>query len=642
MSTLLNLPKYFDSEVGPRELKQMTAAELAVLAARLRQDLINSVSRTGGHLSSNLGIVELTLALHKVFDSPKDKLIWDVGHQTYVHKMITGRKSRFDTLRQFKGLSGFVTPQESLHDSFVAGHSSTSISLAVGMAIARDRRHLKHKIVAIIGDGSLTGGMALEALNHLGHIQKDVIIVLNDNGMSISENLGGFCQYLKSIKETFFWNKTEQNFNSAEIRTDSAEFEPDIWNRFSRVKKAAGTTEERPGTVFEKLGIEYNGPVDGHDLNALTRALEAIKDKRGPQLVHVVTQKGRGYAPAEADSVKYHGIGAFPLEKTEPEPSNNIEKEKTYSQIFAEALIEIGDKEPDLVAITPATGEGTGLVEFAKVFPDRFFDVAICEQHAVTMAAAMAASGLLPVVSIYSTFLQRAMDQVIHDTAILNLPVIFGIDRGGLVEDGQTHQGLFDISYMRAIPNMRVYAPRNAAELRNMVYTLCQEKSGPAAIRFPRDIAPESEKNMPMELIDINRWEVLIEGDGPVLLAFGSMVATAQKCMDRLHLQGLLPVLVNARSAKPLDAELLEQYLKDRNRKIITLEEGAFSGGFGSSVLEFAAQLRLNQPGTKTAEVVCLAIPDYFIEHGARSILLDQLGLSPAKICEKIKQFARS
>lgn len=640
MSTLLNLPKFIESSFNSQDLKRMNAEELTELSARLRQDLIDSVSKTGGHLSSNLGIVEITVALHKVFESPKDKLIWDVGHQAYIHKMLTGRKDRFHTMRQYKGLSGFVTPVESEHDSFLAGHSSTSISLAVGMAIARDQQNKNHKVVAIIGDGGLTGGMALEALNHLGHIQKDVIIVLNDNEMSISENLGGFSQYMKRIKETFFYKEIKQKLNLIEGELDEAKLEPAIWELISSVKREAKARIETPGIVFEKLGINYTGPVDGHDCNAVVEALGRVKDLKGPQLVHVITQKGKGYAPAEADSIKYHGVSAFSPEKLEPvQNAGTKPKPKTYSQVFTEALIEIAQKEQDLVAITPATAEGSGLVQFGKTYPDRFFDVAICEQHAATMAAGMAKSGLLPVLSIYSTFLQRAMDQVIHDVGILNLPVIFGIDRGGLVEDGETHQGVFDISYMRAIPNMRVMAPKDARELRNMLYTLSVQRSGPAAVRFPRDKALNSDGEMPMEQIELDKWEVLVEGNGPILLAFGAMVDVALSCLSELKLHGVNPTVVNARSAKPLDAQLLNEFLRDEKARIITLEEGVLAGGFGSAVLEYAAALKLSQPGERLADIACIGIEDHFVEHGARSILLDLNGLSAAKVTHKILKF---
>ncbi len=621
----------------------MPTAELTRLAGTLRQDLIQYVSQTGGHLASNLGIVEITLALHKVFESPKDKLVWDVGHQIYIHKMVTGRKHRFNTLRQYKGLSGFVTPVESEHDSFLAGHSSTSISLAVGMAIARDHRKENHKVIAVIGDGGLTGGMALEAINHLGHIQRDVIIVLNDNEMSISENLGGFSQYMKRIKETWFYRDIKQKLDLIEDELDDVAMEPAIRDLILAVKKEAKSRIETPGIVFEKLGINYSGPVDGHDVGAVIHALQKVKERSGPQLVHVITQKGKGYAPAEADSIKYHGVTAFHPEKVEPSiavvPAQP--KPKTYSQIFTETLIDVAAVNPDLVAITPATAEGSGLVQFAKVFPDRFFDVAICEQHAVTMAAGLAKSGLVPVVSIYSTFLQRAMDQVIHDVGILNLPVIFGIDRGGLVEDGETHQGVFDITHMRSVPNMRVYAPRDAKELRNLLYTLITERSGPAAIRFPRDKAIRAEEAVGFEKIRTDEWEIVRQGNGPILAAFGAMVDTCIQALPLMVEQGLDPVILNARSCKPLDRKMLDRFLFGSS-KIVTLEEGYLAGGFGSAVLEYSASARMEKPGRKQAEIACIGIRDHFVEHGARNILLDINGLTPQRVAEFVTDFART
>lgn len=642
MSTLLNFPQLVDAAISPADIKRMSTEELTRLARTLRQDLIQSVSKTGGHLASNLGIVEITLALHKVFDSPKDKLVWDVGHQIYIHKMVTGRKHRFGSLRQYKGLSGFVTPVESDHDSFLAGHSSTSISLAVGMAIARDHRNENNKVVAIIGDGGLTGGMALEAINHLGHIQKDVIIVLNDNEMSISENLGGFSQYMKRIKETWFYKDIKKKLDLIEDELDEVPVEPVIRDLILTVKKEAKSRIETPGIVFEKLGINYCGPVDGHDVGAVVEALERVKHRNGPQLVHVITQKGKGYAPAEADSIKYHGISASQQEKVEPSAvaAPAQVKTKTYSQVFTEALIELAAINGDIVAITPATAEGSGLVQFAKVYPDRFFDVAICEQHAVTMAAGLAKEGVLPVVSIYSTFLQRAMDQVIHDVGILNLPVIFGIDRGGLVEDGETHQGVFDISHMRSVPNMRVFAPADAKELRDLLYTLSTERSGPVAIRFPRDKAVRAEEATGFEKIKPDQWQIVRQGNGPVLFAYGAMVETCVKAMPLLLEKGLDPILVNARSCKPLDTVMIDRYLFGGG-KIVTLEEGYLSGGFGSAVLEYSAAARSVRPGKKQAEIACVGINDHFVEHGARNILLDINGLSPQKVADFVADFSR-
>ena len=641
MSTLLNAAKSFtESVITPLDIKRMSGAQLQALAAVMRQQLIENVSKTGGHLASNLGIVEITLALHNVFDSPKDKLLWDVGHQIYIHKMLTGRGHQFDTLRQYKGLSGFVNPLESEHDAFIAGHSSTSISLAVGMAIARDHLQLDHKVVAVIGDGGLTGGMALEAINHLGHIQKNVVIVLNDNEMSISENLGGFSQYMKRIKETFFYQDIKDKLDQIETKLDSVELQPQLWDLICSVKRQAKERLDTPGIVFEKLGINYTGPVDGHDVNALITAFKKVKNLESPQIIHVITQKGKGYAPAEADAIKYHGVTAFSLDKVDP-PQPAKPKAKTYSQVFTEALIELAELQPNMVAITPATAEGSGLVRFGERYPDRFFDVAICEQHAITMAAGMAKSGLLPVMSIYSTFLQRGIDQVIHDVAILNLPVVFGIDRGGLVEDGETHQGVFDIAQLRSIPNFRVFAPKDAKELRNVLYTVLSEPKGPVAIRFPRDKAINSDTNEAFQLVDMTKWETLEAGTETVLLAYGAMVDIARQALPLLAERGIKPTLINARSCKPLDSATLEALFAQPDLKIVTLEEGCLAGGFGSAVLEWAAQMRAKAPAKFQPQIACIGVPDGFVEHGARNILLDLNGLSPGKVADFVTAFTR-
>jgi 1-deoxy-D-xylulose-5-phosphate synthase len=653
---------FLDAVLSPAELKHLSNEQIQSLAREIREELISNLAKTGGHLASNLGIVEITLALHKVFETPIDSVLWDVGHQCYIHKMLTGRRHKFSTLRQFKGLSGFINPSESDHDAFIAGHSSTSVSLAVGMAIARDHLRQNHKVIAVIGDGGLTGGMALEALNHLGHIQRDVIIILNDNEMSISENVGGFSQYMKRIKETFFYKDLKQKLDLIEDRLDRVQLTPAVWDLILSVKKQAKERFDTPGIVFEKLGINYSGPVDGHDVGALVNAFNAVKDKHNPQIIHVITQKGRGYAPAEDDAIKYHGVPAFSLEPTlkeKVEPGKP--KAKTYSDVFTQTLIETAKVEPNLVAITPATAEGSGLVKFENEYPDRFFDVAICEQHAVTMAAGMAKAGLKPVVSIYSTFLQRAMDQVIHDVAIMNLPVVFGVDRGGLVEDGETHQGVFDIAYMRAVPNVTVAAPKDAQELRNIVYTAIFEGSGPVAVRFPRDKAIDADVVTPLCKIDFRKWELVhagayqkmcaqssYESDSPVtgrkhvvILAVGSMVEAAKKALPLMQAAGLNATIFNARSIKPLDATVLAKLVNDQDVKLVTIEEGCTIGGFGSAVLEFAAQERVKTPRIKKADVVCLGIPDNFMEHGSRTILLDLCGLSPEKISKFVLDYWR-
>jgi 1-deoxy-D-xylulose-5-phosphate synthase len=640
---------FLDAVITPTELKKLSLEELNSLSQEIRQEIVVNLAKTGGHLASNLGVVEITIALHKVFNSPKDLILWDVGHQAYVHKMLTGRRHKFNSLRQFKGLSGFISPFESEHDAFIAGHSSTSISLAVGMVLARDHLKQERKVIAVIGDGGLTGGMALEAINHLGHIQKDVIIILNDNEMSISENVGGFSQYMKRIRETFFYKDIKQKIDFIEDKLDQANLNPAVKDLIQLVKKEAKDRFDTPGIVFEKLGVNYSGPIDGHDLGAVMRSLNAVKDKSTPQIIHIITRKGKGYAPAEADAIKYHGVPAFALEpalaeKAEPSVVSVMPKPKSYSDVFTEALIDIARIEPNMVAITPATAEGSGLVKFGKAFPDRFFDVAICEQHAVTMAAGMAKLGVKPVVSIYSTFLQRAMDQVIHDVAIMNLPVVFGIDRGGLVEDGETHQGVFDIAFLRAVPNFTVLAPKDARELRNMLYTALKESRGPVAIRFPREKAVnahEIKDPSDFELIDLSKWQVLspgLPGNG-VLLAFGAMVETAVQCLPELSRLGLEPMVVAARSAKPLDEKLLQTILSDPLSRVVTMEEGQAAGGFGAAVMEYRSSMKVASPSSKLADVVTLGIPDKFVEHGARQILLDQAGLSPARVTQFLLSF---
>lgn len=653
MQTLTKHPTSFlDAITAPSELKKLSVEQLKSLSSEIRSEIVHNLNKTGGHLASNLGIVEITLGLHYVFNTPKDQILWDVGHQAYVHKLLTGRRNRFHTLRQFKGLSGFIHPNESAHDAFIAGHSSTSVSLAVGMAIARDHLNENHKVIALIGDGGLTGGMALEAINHLGHLQKDVLILLNDNDMSISANVGGFSQYMKRIKETFFYKDIKRKITWIEDRLDGLSLDADVKKLIESVKHEAQERIDTPGIVFEKLGINYSGPVDGHDVGAVIDVLKRVKEERAPHIVHLITRKGKGYDPAERDSIKYHGVKrAFSLEPkvepaADPAPKKNENATKTYSDVFSEALIDLAKIEPNLVAITPATAEGSGLVKFGKVYPDRFFDVAICEQHAVTMAAGMSRAGLKPVVSIYSTFLQRAMDQVIHDVSIMNLPVIFGIDRGGLVEDGETHQGVFDIAYMRSIPNFTVLAPKNALDLRNMLYTVLKNQTGPVAIRFPRDTAIDAEliQSDKFQEMDFAKWEVVHQaepkaGQKPVvILASGAMVSTAEQSLTQLKDRGIDATVISAHSIKPLDSAMLKSLVSNAQLTIVTLEEGCTSGGFGAAVLEWAAQFKVKNPG-RQADIVCLGLPDKFIEHGGRNVLLQQVGLDSRGVADFVTSY---
>jgi 1-deoxy-D-xylulose-5-phosphate synthase len=662
-SVLVN--SLLDKITSSQDVKKLSTAELTTLAKDIREEIVRNLNKTGGHLASNLGVVEVTLALHYVFNSPEDKILFDVGHQCYVHKMLTSRREQFNTLRQYKGLSGFINPLESEHDAFLAGHSSTSVSLAVGMAIARDLLKQKHKVIALIGDGGLTGGMALEAINHLGHLGKDVLIILNDNEMSISENVGGFSQYMKRIKETFFYKEIKEKIHQIEDKLEQSPLTTDLRTMIESVKKEAKAKIETPGIVFEKLGIDYSGPIDGHDIQAVISAFNTVKDKNTPQLIHIITQKGKGYAPAEQDAIKYHGVSAHSLEPSLTEPSQNGNginvaapykaqpvkaKGKTYSEVFSQALVELAPVELNMVVITPATAEGSDVVKFAKAYPDRFFDVAICEQHAVTMAAGMAKTGLKPVVSIYSTFLQRAMDQVIHDVAILKLPVIFGIDRAGLVEDGETHQGVFDIAYLRSIPNFTVLAPKDGIELRDMLASALKNADGPVAIRFPRSQAIASDKiqDNKFSQIDYRRWEVINirtpKDTDTAILAYGSMVDVAQQAIklasEKSNGKNISPpLLINARSSKPLDTTLLTE-LSNSVKNIITLEEGCLAGGFGTAILEWASEQKLKNPKQKRAEIFCLGVTDQFIEHGNRNILLKNQGLDSESIANFIENLS--
>ena len=650
---------------SPQNLKELSLEQLETLSSELREAIILNLSKTGGHLASNLGMIETTIALHYVFNSPTDKLIFDVGHQCYAHKLLTGRQNSFNTLRQYKGLSGFINPNESVHDAFLAGHSSTSISLGLGMSIARDILNEDHNIVIIIGDGGLTGGMALEALNHLGHIQKNVLIILNDNEMSISNNIGGIYHYMKRLKETFFYKDIKDKINLIETNLSVNHLNPNVLNLIHNVKEQASQRFETPGIVFEKLGINYYGPTDGHNLQAIIRELENIKDIKKPKLLHLITQKGKGFAPAEADAIKYHGVSSSFLNNLDSSKTDKIEpdykpKTSTYSDVFAQTLIELAQIEPNMVALTPATAEGSGLVKFGNLYPKRFFDVAICEQHAVTCAAGMAKAGLKPIVSIYSTFLQRAIDQIIHDVAILNLNVLFCIDRAGLVEDGETHQGAFDISLLRTIPNLKILAPKDANELKDMIYTALASKqiNGPIAIRYPRDKAynfTTNSNNHEFKLIDFTKWEYLHKAKNHkvVVLATGSMIEQLEPGFKtNSHLTNYAS-LVNARCLKPLDHNLLKLLLNDHNiQTIVTVEEGALSGGFGSSVLEWYHNQE-NEIETYTANlpvktrinfprIVNIGLKDTFIEHGQRSILLDQNGLNSHKLIKRIEQLILS
>ncbi|MCL0073694.1 1-deoxy-D-xylulose-5-phosphate synthase [Dehalococcoidia bacterium] len=612
------MSRLLDRVDNPADLKRLKPSELWKLAGDLRQELVTTVTTTGGHLASNLGVVELTIALHRVFDSPRDKLIWDVGHQSYVHKLLTGRKQRFTSLRQYKGLSGFTAPGESEHDPFGAGHASTSVSAALGMAIARDLSGDNYHVVAIIGDGAITGGMALEALNHAGHLSSRLTVVLNDNGMSISPTVGALAKLLSKMRfdRRYYRAKEETGrmLRALPLGDKLWQLSRQIKGRFKRLVM--------PTMIWEELGFTYIGPVDGHSIADLEIALtQAREHYLKPTFVHVITTKGKGYLPAEGDAVYFHGVSA---------KSASTEKIPTYSEVFAQTVLRLARENPRLLVITPAMPEGNCLSIVEAEFPKRVFDVGICEQHAVTFAAGLAVKGFIPIVAIYSTFLQRAFDQVIHDVCIQNLPVVFAIDRSGIVEgDGKTHQGTFDISYLTLIPNLIVSAPKDENELQHLLYTAV--KSGqPMAIRYPRGSGVGVELDITLREIPIGKWEILSYGEDIAILAIGAMVAPVLETARKLASSKIEATVVNARFAKPLDSELIID-LAGRIKCMVTVEENAVSGGLGSSVIKF-----LSESEIKDVQVKSIGIPDEFVEQGTQSILRAKYGLDAEGIAQQI------
>ncbi|MHB8474880.1 MAG: 1-deoxy-D-xylulose-5-phosphate synthase [Steroidobacteraceae bacterium] len=608
-----------DAIETPADLRHLPIAKLAELSQELRQFLIHSVSTRGGHFAAGLGTVELTVALHYVFNTPYDRLVWDVGHQAYPHKVLTGRRDRLHTIKQHQGLAPFPTRAESEYDTFGVGHSSTSISAALGMAVAAAQRGEERRAVAIIGDGALTAGMAFEALNHAGSLPTDLLIVLNDNDMSISENVGALSNYLARALSGRMYSHLRESGKKVLRQM------PTVW-------ELARRSEEHikgmvlPGTLFEEMGFNYIGPIDGHDVKALVGTLRNLQKLRGPQFLHVVTRKGKGYAPAEADPIKWHGPGPF-----DP-ASGMIFKEAsagpTYSQIFGKWLCDMAERDPTIVGITPAMREGSGLVEFSKRFPERYYDVAIAEQHAVTFAAGLAAEGFKPVVAIYSTFLQRAYDQLIHDVALQNLPVIFALDRAGLVgSDGATHQGSYDLTFLRCIPNMVIMAPADENECRQMLYT-ATTLSSPSAVRYPRGTGPGAAIAAEMTALPLGRAQVRREGrSGLAILAFGALVDSARKIAERLD-----ATMVNMRFVKPLDEKLVLT-LAARHRAIVTIEENAIIGGAGAGVGELLAAHGMQLP------LLHIGIPDRFIEHGSRDTCLTAAGLDLAGLTATVERW---
>ena len=621
--------KILDRVNSPLDLKTLTPQEMNRLAEEIRQLLIEVVSKNGGHLAPNLGVVELTLALHRVFDSPRDKLIFDVGHQAYIHKILTGRKEAFPTLRTYKGLSGFPKRQESEHDAFGVGHSSTSVSAADGIAAARDLKGENYHVVAIIGDGAMTGGMSFEALNHIGDTGRRVIIILNDNEMSISKNVGAMSQYLYQLRTGETYNKLKHNL---ENWLGDMKHGDDVLEVIDRVKGGVKYLVS-PGSIFEYLGIKYFGPVDGHDIEALLPMLTAAKREEGPVLIHVVTKKGKGYTPAEERPNEFHGTGPFDIAT-----GKKISKPgapPTYTSVFGKTLVELAEKDKSIVAITAAMPEGTGTNLFAQRFPDRFFDVGIAEQHAVTFAAGLATEGIKPVTAIYSTFMQRAYDQVVHDICMQNLPVKLCMDRGGLVgDDGYTHHGVFDYAYLIPLPNMTVMAPKDENELRLMLLTAIEYNDGPISLRYPRGSGVGVDISEPLHTLPIGKAEMLQEGADLTIWAIGSMVAEAEKTAALLKEKGINAGVVNMRFAKPLDEELLAQDAAETHR-IVTMEEGVVKGGAGEAVME-----ALNRHGLlQTTAILTLGIPDEFISQGDKKLLMHDIGLAPEQMAEQIAQW---
>lgn len=605
-----------DQTTNPEGLRQLDPGQLPDLAKEIRSFMINSVEKTGGHLASSLGVVELTIALHYIYNTPDDRLVWDVGHQSYPHKIVTGRRSEMDTLRQQGGLSGFTKRGESPYDPFGTGHSSTSISAALGMAIAAKQAGEDRQTIAVIGDGALTGGMAFEALNHAGDENANLLVVLNDNDMSISENVGGLSRYLGRVLTSSTYSHMRETSRKVLSKL------PGAWDLARR-------TEEHvkgmvvPGTLFEELGFNYVGPVDGHDINALIRALRTLHKLKGPRFLHIITQKGRGHIPAERDPLKYHGIGR--VEPATQKNSGKTAQNVTYTSVFGDWLCNAVEKNPELIAITPAMMCGSGMVHFAEKYPNHFIDVGIAEQHAVTLAAGLATENRHPIVAIYSTFLQRAYDQLIHDVALQNLPVLFAIDRAGLVgADGPTHAGAFDISFLRAIPNLLIMTPSNGEECQRMLSTGLQHH-GPAAVRYPRASIPDQPENS--HPVTVGKGERRRQGSEIAILVFGTLLEQVMEAAEQID-----ATVVDMRFVAPLDQSLIVQMCEE-HEMIVTVEENVTAGGAGSGVSEFMLTQNISMP------LLMIGLPNKFVMQGERDALLEQYGLSSHGILDSISRF---
>ena len=603
---------------SPKDLQQLDAEDLEVLAQEIREEIIDVVSKNPGHLSSNLGVVELTIALHCTFDFLNDKLIWDVGHQTYVHKLLTGRRKEFPTLRQYKGLSGFPDISESEYDPFTCGHSGHAISAALGIACADKINNVDRNIIAVVGDAAIGAGMSLEALNHAGHLKRNLIVILNDNKMAISGTVGAIAMHINKIRTTPLYAdfKKEVHHVLQSLPIVGKRMEHTLEHITEALKR-----EITPGQIFVDLGFDYFGPIDGHNIQTLTETLQNIKNVEGPVLLHVITEKGKGFEPASANPERYHSAGNFKMHNGKVKETPKDPKQVSYTKVFGKTIIELAEANKDIVAITAAMPDGTGLDAFSKEFPDRYFDVGICEQHAIGLANGLVAAGLKPVAAIYSTFLQRAYDQVFHDVCLQKNGILLSLDRAGIVgNDGPTHNGVFDIAYLRHLPGITLMAPKDGAELKAMLHKAIQLNT-PAAIRYPRANIPEGSLDNDCNPVEIGKGEILREGRDGVIIAYGAMVYPSMECADMLAEKGIDVTVVNARFAKPLDEDLIMK-VAGKNQIVITVEDHTEVGGFGSAILEL-----LVEKGINTQNIHKMGIPDKFTEQGSRDIILKTLNL---------------
>jgi 1-deoxy-D-xylulose-5-phosphate synthase len=612
----------------PNDLRSLDISQLEELAQELRDFIVPIIATTGGHLAPSLGVVELTIVLHYLFNTPDDKIVWDVGHQSYAHKILTGRKELFSSIRQQDGISGFPKISESDYDAFGVGHASTSISSAFGMACARDIQGLKNKVIAVVGDGALTGGLSYEGLNNAGASERDIIVILNDNSMSISPNVGAISKYLTSVISHPVYNKVKNEIWDLTGKLDNM---GSVIRKTVRRLQESGKAFMTPGILFEKLGFRYFGPVDGHDISSLVHLFQKVREFKGPIFVHVQTKKGKGYTPAEENASTFHGLGQF-----DPDTGEVLKKSTipSYTKVFGDTITELAETNDKIVGITAAMQIGAGLANFAEKFPDRFFDVGIAEGHAVTFAAGLAAQGIKPVCAIYSSFLQRAYDMVLHDVALQSLPVVFALDRAGIVgDDGPTHHGVYDIAMLRTVPNLVIMAPKDENELRHMLYTATEYSEGPVAFRYPRGLGKGVKLDAELTQLPIGQSETLQRGSNVAIIAVGPLVYDALEAAKVLENEnGIRASVINARFVKPVDEGMLEKLAQD-HQLVITIEDGALKGGFGSEVVEYFAKHNISG-----VELTCLGIPDEFVEQGSPDSLYAELGLSAEGICKAVRK----